>query len=145
MKRKTVKIIFKGKNLPIYSTPGSSGADVCCIDGFVLSPHERKMVHTGIFMQLPKDMECQVRPRSGLALKHGITCLNSPGTIDSDYQGECNVILINHSSVSYEFSAGERIAQFVFTNNIVQAKFKEITSFSKKTKRGEGGFGSTGK
>lgn len=145
MKKREVKIMLKdGGELPVYSTIRSSGADVKCNDAFTIFPGERKMIHTGIFMELPEDMEVQVRPRSGLAIKNGITCINAPGTIDSDYQGECNILLINHGSESVTFEKGERIAQFVFVENVIQAKFKIVEKFSEKTKRGTGGFGHTG-
>ena len=88
MKQRKVKMILKdGGEAPVYATPRSSGADVRANETFTIQPNERKMIHTGIYMQLPEDMEVQVRPRSGLAMKHGITCVNAPGTIDSDYQG----------------------------------------------------------
>lgn len=145
MKKRNVKIILKGGgSVPVYSTPRSSGADVRCAENFTLAPRERKMIHTGIHLQLPEDMEVQVRPRSGLAMKYGVTVINSPGTIDSDYQGECNVLLINHGVSEVKFEKGERIAQFVFVENVVQAEFEYADLFSEKTERGEGGFGHTG-
>ena len=145
-KVRDISIILKdGGQCPRYGTPRSSGADVCCIEDFTLQPGERKLVHTGIYMQLPEDVECQVRPRSGLALKHGITVLNSPGTIDSDYQGECCVILINLGQEPYSFQKGERIAQFVFCEKIIPVRFQQALDFTEKTERGEGGFGHTGK
>lgn len=145
MKKRKVKIILKdGGQAPIYATERSSGADVKANEDFVINPKERKMIHTGIYMELPEDMEVQVRPRSGLAIKHGITCVNAPGTIDSDYQGECNVLLINHGEEPISFKRGERIAQFVFVENVIQADFEFIDSFSKDTQRGDGGFGHTG-
>lgn len=145
MKKRKIKIILKdGGQLPEYSTPRSSGADVRCNEDFVLKPGGRKMIHTGIYMQLPEDIESQVRPRSGLSNKYGITVINSPGTIDSDYQGECNVVLINHGESDVEFKKGERIAQFVFVENVIQADFDIVEEFSEVTERGDGGFGHTG-
>jgi len=146
MKKRKVKIILKnGGQLPVYVTPRSSGADVKANEDFTIKPSERKMIHTGIFMQLPEDMETQVRPRSGLSIKYGITCVNAPGTIDSDYQGECNVLLINHGDKEVSFKRGERIAQFVFVENVIQAEFECAERFTETTERGAGGFGHTGK
>ena len=146
MKKRKIKIMLRHENahLPKYATERSAGADVCTVEEIILAPGERTMVHTGIYMELPEDVEVQVRPRSGLALKRGITVLNSPGTIDSDYQGECNVILINHGDQMLQIPAGERIAQFVFTENVVQAEFEKVDDFSEQTERGDGGFGHSG-
>lgn len=108
----------------------------------VLKPLERVLVKTGLFLELPQGHECQVRPRSGLALKKGITVLNSPGTIDADYRGEVGVILINLSNEDFTIEDGERIAQLVFAKH-EQAKFTIVDSLS-ETERGSGGFGSTG-
>lgn len=146
MKTRKIKIMLKHEDamIPKYGTPRSSGCDVYSVEEVILAPGERKMVHTGIYLQLPEDVEVQVRPRSGLALKRGITVLNSPGTIDSDYQGECNVILINHGEDMLQIPAGERIAQFVFVENVIQAEFEKVEEFTETTERGEGGFGHTG-
>ena len=145
MKRRKIKIMIKGDGkLPVYATPRSSGADVYSAEDFVLQPNERKMIHTGIYMQLPDDVEVQCRPRSGMAIKQGVTCVNAPGTIDSDYQGECNVLLINHDNVAHSFSKHERIAQFVFVENVIQADFEQVEEFTEKTERGAGGFGHSG-
>lgn len=145
MKKRTIKIMLKdGANNPVYSTERSAGADVKTLEEFELLPGQRKMIHTGIYMQLPEDVEVQVRPRSGLAIKYGITCINSPGTIDSDYQGECNVLLINHGTEPVAFLKGDRIAQFIFSESVVQAVFEKVDSFSEITERGDGGFGHTG-
>ena len=145
MKNRKVKIILKdGGQTPLYATPRSSGADVRANEDFTIKPNERKMIHTGIYIQLPEDIEVQVRPRSGLAIKYGITCVNAPGTIDSDYQGECNVLLINHGEAELSFEKGERIAQFVFVENVIQADFEFVKEFSETTERGDGGFGHTG-
>lgn len=140
-----VRIINKSKHpLPQYETIFSAGMDVRAnIDNpIVLKPLERILVKTGLFMELPQGYECQVRPRSGLALKKGITVLNSPGTIDADYRGEVGVILINLSNEDFLIEDGERIAQLVFAK-YKQAKFKLVDILS-ETDRGEGGFGSTG-
>ena len=129
---------------PIYKTPGSSGVDICANieQDILLKSRERVAVPTGIFLEIPIGFEIQVRPRSGLALKHGITVLNSPGTIDSDYRGEILVILVNHSHDTFKIQNGDRIAQLVFVP-VVQAEFSVVTEFG-ESQRGEGGFGSTG-
>jgi dUTP pyrophosphatase len=140
-----VKIINKSKHaLPAYETSSSAGMDVRAnIDqSIVLKPLERALVKTGLFMEIPVGFECQVRPRSGLALKKGITVLNSPGTVDADYRGEVGVILINLSNESFTIEDGERIAQLVFAE-IGQANFIQVYELS-STDRGAGGFGSTG-
>lgn len=140
-----VKIINQSKHpLPQYETEFSAGMDVRAnIDTpIVLKPLERTLVKTGLFLELPQGYECQVRPRSGLAFKKGITVLNSPGTIDADYRGEVGVILINLSNEDFTVEDGERIAQLVFAKH-KQAKFKVVESLS-ETERGAGGFGSTG-
>lgn len=145
MKKVNVPIVLEsGSELPLYATPMSAGADVRCRESFTLAPGERKLVHTGIKVALPDGYECQVRPRSGLAVKHGISVLNSPGTIDADYRGECCVLLINTDpSEPYAFKAGERVAQFVITP-VVQAQWDMVLDLDSTT-RGDGGFGSTGK
>lgn len=147
MKKRKIKIILKDAlaQLPVYSTERSSGCDVFSTQTVNLRVGARVMIHTGIYMELPEDVEVQVRPRSGLALKKGITVLNSPGTIDSDYQGECNVILINHGEEDVVIAAGDRICQFVFVENVIQAEFERISEFVETTYRGTGGFGHTGK
>lgn len=140
-----VKIINQSKHaLPAYETPSSAGMDVRAnLDQpVVLQPMERSLIKTGLFMEIPAGFECQVRPRSGLALKKGITVLNSPGTIDADYRGEVGVILINLSSEAFTVEDGERIAQLVFAR-VPQAQWVETTELS-DTERGTGGFGSTG-
>lgn len=129
---------------PVYKTPRSSGADVYSADpDYTLMPGESRMFHTGIYLQIPDGYEVQVRSRSGLAAKYEVVVLNSPGTIDSDYQGECNVILINHGQEPFCVVKGERIAQFVLAP-VVQADFQGMLDFSEETERGAGGFGSTG-
>ena len=141
---KIVRIKLDDSQAPFYSSTTASGADVRSKDDIVLQPHERSLIHTGIYMEMPENLECQVRPRSGLALKHGITVLNSPGTIDSDYRGECNVILLNTSDEPFEIKRGDRIAQFVFVDNVVHAIFEEVKELASATERGEGGFGHSG-
>jgi dUTP pyrophosphatase len=138
-----VPVVNKSDNaLPEYETPGAAGLDVRCTEGFAVDPGGRCLVPTGLFMEIPQGYEIQVRPRSGLALKHGITVLNSPGTIDADYRGELGVIIINHGPRTVVFEKGDRIAQ------IVLSKVERIewfpTSALTGTKRGEKGFGSTG-
>lgn len=140
-----VKIINHSKhNLPAYETSTSAGLDVRAnlTEPIVLKPLERTLVKTGLFMEIPVGYECQVRPRSGLAYKNGITVLNSPGTIDADYRGEVGVILINLSNETFVIEDGERIAQLVFAQ-VEQAEWKVSIELS-ETERGAGGFGSTG-
>jgi dUTP pyrophosphatase len=130
--------------LPHYATPGSAGLDLlAAIDADIeLKPGARMAVPTGIAIELPLGVEAQVRPRSGLALNHGITCLNSPGTIDSDYRGEIKAILINHSDVAFRISRGMKIAQMVIARH-EQAELVEVDALTGSA-RGAGGFGSTG-
>ena len=134
-----------GAKLPSYQTEGSAGADVCAFlkEDFVLESMERAAIPTGLSFAIPAGYEMQVRPRSGLALKNGITCLNTPGTIDSDYRGEVKVILINLGKEPFTIKNGERIAQLV-VKPVVYADFALVSELS-KTERGSGGFGSTGK
>jgi dUTP pyrophosphatase len=135
-----------GLELPFYATPQSAGMDlraaVPADDPVLLEPGEVAMVPTGMQIALPEGYEAQVRPRSGLAAKHGVTVLNSPGTIDSDYRGECKVILINHSKKPFTIQRGERIAQMVVARH-AQVAWKEQDDLDETT-RGAGGFGSTG-
>jgi dUTP pyrophosphatase len=142
----TVNIINNSANpLPAYATEGSSGLDLRAnIEAeIVLQPLERTLVPTGLFIELPLGYEAQVRPRSGLAIKQGITCLNSPGTVDADYRGELKVVLINLSNEHQVIHPGERIAQMVIqkVEHVTLVEVKEIGT----TTRGEGGFGHTGK
>ena len=140
-----VKVINQSKHeLPLYETMASAGLDVRAnIDSSIeIKPLERALVKTGLFMEIPVGFECQVRPRSGLALKKGISVLNSPGTIDADYRGEVGVILINLSNETFVVEDGERIAQLVFAK-VEQAEW-EVAEILSDTDRGEGGFGSTG-
>lgn len=140
-----VKVINKSNNpLPEYSTPQSAGMDLRANieDSIDIDPLCRVLIPTGIYIELPKGYEAQVRPRSGLALKHGITVLNSPGTIDADYRGEICVILINLSNIPFTIKPYERIAQLVFAK-CEQAELVEVEEIN-NTERGEGGFGHTG-
>lgn len=140
-----IEIINKSRHpLPQYATPLSAGVDLRAnIDApIVLNPLQRTLVPTGLYMALPAGYEAQVRPRSGLAIKKGITVLNTPGTIDADYRGEVCVILVNLSDQSFEITDGERIAQLVIARH-EQAEWVEVTTLD-ETERGAGGFGHTG-
>ena len=142
----TVKVINKGSQpLPQYATPQSAGMDLRANneEPITLRPLERKLVPTGLYIALPAGYEAQVRPRSGLALKHGITVLNSPGTIDADYRGTIKVVVYNLSHDNYVIQPAERIAQLVIAP-VVQAQFEQVESLD-ETERGEKGLGSTGK
>lgn len=142
----TVKIVNKsGRELPQYATKASAGVDLrAALDAPVmLEPLQRAMVPTGLFMEIPVGYEGQVRPRSGLAAKHGITVLNTPGTIDADYRGEIKVILVNLSDTPFEIVPGERIAQMVFARHEV-AEWECVEELD-SSERGAGGFGSTGR
>ena len=141
-----VKIVNHSRYaLPEYQTPLSAGLDIRANikDSITLSPLERAMVPTGLFVELPEGYEMQIRPRSGLAAKHGITVLNSPGTIDADYRGEIKVILVNLSNTPFTIEPGERIAQMIVAR-YEQVEWQAVESLS-ETERGAGGFGSTGK
>jgi len=134
----------EGLPLPAYMTVGAAGADVVAAvtDDLVLAPGDRAVVPTGFALEVPDGFEVQVRPRSGLAAKHGVTLLNSPGTIDSDYRGPVGVVLVNHGREPFVVRRGERIAQLVVAP-VVRAAFREAQTLAAST-RGEGGFGSTG-
>ena len=134
-----------GENLPLprYATEGAAGMDVVAAEDLTLAPGARHAVATGFALAIPAGYEVQVRPRSGLALKHGITCLNTPGTIDSDYRGEIKVILANLGTGDFPIARGERIAQLV-PAPVQRADLDEVTSLD-ETARGSGGFGSTGR
>ena len=132
----------QGLNLPAYATAGAAGMDVVSAEDVTLAPGARHAVATGLAMAIPPGFEVQVRPRSGLALKHGISVPNSPGTIDSDYRGELKIILINHGSEAFEIRRGDRVAQLVLAP-VVQAGWVEVDELD-DTARGAGGFGSTG-
>jgi dUTP pyrophosphatase len=137
----------EGLPLPTYETAGSAGMDLRAAvpeaAALTLQPGARALVPTGLTIGLPLGYEAQVRPRSGLALKHGVTCLNSPGTIDSDYRGEIGVILINHGQEPFLIKRGERIAQMIISP-VVQSSWTEVETLD-ETARGAGGFGSTGR
>ncbi len=141
-----INIINKSSNvLPHYETIASAGMDIRAHleNEIVLLPTERVIIPTGLFMELPVGYEAQVRPRSGLAAKHGLTVLNSPGTVDADYRGEIGVILVNLSNTAFTIKNGERIAQMVIAKHD-RAEWEEVQSLS-DTSRGTGGFGSTGR
>jgi dUTP pyrophosphatase len=131
-----------GLPLPSYASAGAAGLDVVAAEDLTLAPGERHAVATGFAIAIPAGFEVQVRPRSGLALKHGITCLNTPGTIDEDYRGEVKVILANLGAEPFEVRRGERIAQLV-PAPVLKAGFTEVETLD-ATARGAGGFGSTG-
>ena len=132
-----------GLPAPSYATPGAAGMDVVSAETLTLAPGARHAVATGFAIAIPEGYEVQVRPRSGLALKHGITCLNTPGTIDSDYRGEVRVILANLGQEPFDVVRGERIAQLV-PAPVLRARFTEVEALE-ITERGSGGFGSTGR
>ena len=131
-----------GLDLPAYATSGAAGMDVLSAESLTLKPGQRHAVATGLAMAIPQGYEIQVRPRSGLALKHGISVPNTPGTIDSDYRGELKIILINHGADDFPIARGDRVAQLVLAP-VTQAKWTEVDELD-ATERGEGGFGSTG-
>jgi len=141
-----IKIVNLSENpLPEYKTLGSAGMDLqaCIRQSIVLKPLERCLVPTGLFLEIPEGFEAQVRPRSGLAIQHGITVLNTPGTIDSDYRGEVKVIMINLSNMDYAIQPGDRIAQIIVAKH-ERAQWIEANELS-GSERGAGGFGHTGK
>ena len=133
----------EGLPLPAYATAHAAGMDVVAAESLTLAPGERQAVATGFALAIPEGYEVQVRPRSGLALKHGVTCLNTPGTIDADYRGEVKVILANLGDAPFEIVRGERIAQLV-PAPVLRAGFNVVDSLD-LTARGSGGFGSTGR
>ena len=134
----------RGLDLPSYATSGAAGLDVCAAveSDLVLAPGKHVAVPTGFCIGLSSGYEAQIRPRSGLALRHGVTVLNSPGTIDSDYRGEVHIILINHGDAAFKVSRGDRIAQLLILP-VIRAACIEVNDLD-ETERGEGGFGSTG-
>jgi dUTP pyrophosphatase len=141
-----IRIVNKSTNaLPQYATSQSAGIDLRAnlAEPVILKPMERKLIPTGLFIELPEGYEAQIRPRSGLALKHGITVLNTPGTIDADYRGEIGVILINLSTEDFKIEHGERICQMVIARH-EQAEWVQVEELN-ETERGAGGFGHTGK
>ena len=140
-----VKVINKSNNpLPKYSTAQSAGMDLRAFitEPVILGVLDRALIHTGLYIEMPEGYEAQVRPRSGLAIKHGVTVINSPGTIDADYRGEICVELVNLSNIPFTVEPGERIAQLVFAK-YEKADFIEVEELN-ETERGEGGFGHTG-
>lgn len=146
MAKLKVRIVNQSLNpLPEYATEGSAGMDLRAniSEKLVLKAGERVLVPTGIFIEIPEDYEAQIRPRSGMAIRQGITCLNTPGTIDSDYRGEIKVILINLSGEEQAIEPGDRVAQMVF-GKVEKVKWKEVKKIN-ATKRNDGGFGHTGK
>ena len=141
-----IRIVNKSTNaLPQYATSQSAGIDLRAnlAEPVILKPMERKLIPTGLFIELPEGYEAQIRPRSGLALKHGITVLNTPGTIDADYRGEIGVILINLSTEDFKIEHGERICQMVIARH-EQTEWIQVEELN-ETERGAGGFGHTGK
>lgn len=145
MIRIELKRLLHGEGLPLpaYASEGAAGMDVVAAEALTLAPGERAAVATGFAIAIPVDHEVQVRPRSGLALKHGVTCLNTPGTIDSDYRGEVKVILANLGQDPFEIARGDRIAQLV-PAVVLRATLDEVATLD-GTARGAGGFGSTGR
>jgi dUTP pyrophosphatase len=143
------KILVKVKKLhadaiiPHYARHGDAGMDVYAVENDNLNSGERKLIPTGLCFELPIGFEMQIRPKSGLALKNGITLLNTPGTLDSGYRGELKVLIINHSNQNYEIKKGEKIAQIVIAK-YEEAEMLEVQEISLATERGTGGFGSTG-
>lgn len=138
----TVRLITESGIIPEYKTDGAAGVDLMSTEECVISSGKTHLVSTGLFLEIPKGVEAQVRPRSGLAVKNGVTVLNSPGTIDSDYRGEIKVILINHGQDDFYIKVGDRIAQMIFAPVLI-ADF-EIVQTLDSTERGGGGFGHTG-
>ena len=149
MQEITVKIKkaphFEGNELPHYASEHAAGMDVRAAikEPITISPGERKMIPTGLHFELPVGYEMQLRPRSGLALKHGISMVNTPGTLDADYRGELNILLINHGKETWTCTPNERIAQMIFAP-VTRAKLELVEELT-ETQRGTGGFGSTGK
>ena len=137
-----IKLESELAKIPVYQTTGSSGMDVCSIETYTLQPGERKIISTGLSFEIPQGFEIQVRPRSGLAAKNGVTVLNTPGTIDSDYTGILKIILINLGASDFDIHVGDRIAQIVVCP-VVQATLIQVTELH-KTERADNGFGSTG-
>jgi len=139
-----IRIVSKGGDLPAYATEGSSGADLRAYieEPITLMPGERRLVPTGIFVEIPQGVEAQIRARSGLAIKHGIGLVNGVGTVDSDYRGEWNIPLINWGQEPYTIHSGDRIAQVIFSR-YEKADFVSVSQIS-ETERGAGGFGHTG-
>lgn len=140
-----IKLLRKGAQLPKYGTEGAAGADIYAVleKPIILEPGERAIIQTGFAMEIPAGLEAQIRPRSGTAIKNGITVLNAPGTIDSDYRGEVGVILMNCGGEDYAINNGDRIAQMVIAPYL-RGHFELETGDLSETARGQGGYGSTG-
>ena len=136
-----VKLTNEAAKIPFYANPGDAGMDLSSVESYILAPGEHKLIKTGVSLEMPEGIEAQVRPRSGLAYKFGVTVLNSPGTIDSGFRAELGVILINHGKSNFQVNIGDRIAQLVF--NKVE-KVELIEAELSESVRGKGGFGSTG-
>lgn len=146
MIKANIKIVAsEGAVIPQYKTTGAAGADICALlsEPVIIKKGERAMIPTGLFFAIPEGFEVQIRPRSGLAAKNGVTVLNTPGTIDSDYRGEIKVILINLGNEDFEVKNGDRIAQMVVAP-VTIGVFEKVDALD-ETERGSGGFGSTGK
>jgi dUTP pyrophosphatase len=140
----TIKVrAAEGIVLPAYATPGSSGLDIRASEAVVIKPGDHHAVTTGLFVEIPEGYEAQIRPRSGLAFKNGVTVLNAPGTIDSDYRGEIKVILVNLGDVNFSVEPGDRIAQMVIAP-VTRAELVRVEGLN-DTQRSDGGFGSTGR
>lgn len=142
MKILKIKCINDKARLPQYAHPGDAGLDLYSVDSVEINPGDISLIKTGIIIELPEETEAQIRPRSGLALKHKITVLNTPGTIDEGYRGEIGVILINHGKEAFKVEEGMKIAQMVI-KPVLRVNIEEVDTIS-DTKRGVGGFGSTG-
>ena len=138
-----IKKLNEDAIIPFYAHPGDAGLDLFSVEEVTIEPGKRQLVATGISIELPKNTEAQVRPRSGLALKYGVTVLNSPGTIDEGYRGEIKVILINHGEEAFKINRGDKIAQMVIMP-VLTVGIEEVEILN-DSERGEGGFGSTGK
>lgn len=138
-----IKKLSEDAIIPFYAHPGDAGLDLFSVEEVTIEPGKRKLVATGISIELPKNTEAQVRPRSGLALKYGVTVLNSPGTIDEGYRGEIKVILINHGEEAFKINKGDKIAQMVIMP-VLTVGIEEVEILN-DSERGEGGFGSTGR
>lgn len=137
-----IKKIKDNAIIPKYAHQGDAGVDLYSIEDYLLKPSERVLVSTGIKISIPKGYEAQIRPKSGLALNHGISIVNTPGTIDADYRGEIGIITINLGKEDFKIEKGKKIAQMIF-NKVEEAEFEEVEELENTT-RGEGGFGSTG-
>jgi len=144
MLKVTIQKIKEDAKVPSYAHDGDAGVDLYSVEDFIINPKERLLVPTGIIIAVPRGYEAQVRPKSGLAVKHGISVVNTPGTIDSGYRGEVKVILVNLGEEPFKVEKGNKIAQMVF-NKVEEAEFEEVKELDiNETKRSSGGFGSTG-